>query len=130
MIKLLIDGGLIFTLPMTIIFMVNLVLIARGGVFILKEKFKNQQEARRWIDAVKYIAILLLTLGILGQIVGLYSAFEVIGEKKILLDPIILIQGIRVSSITTLLGLTYFTISYIAWLLMIWKLNGKFNYTS
>ncbi len=129
MLKLLIDGGVIFTVPMTILFMINILLIAKGAVYIIKHKFQNQHAAKRWIDPIKYIGIFLLSLGILGQLIGLYSAFDAIAQKKILIDAKIMIDGIRVSSITTILGLTYFVVSYGAWLLMDLKLKNSTSQT-
>ena len=118
MMKLLYEGGPIFTFPMTLIFMINLVLIARNLAFAYGGKFKSEEDALKWINPVKYIAIFLLTAGIFGQIIGLYSAFEAIETGTVEITPQLLAFGIRVSSITTLLGLCYFLISYIGWFVL------------
>lgn len=110
--KLLLDGGPIFTFPMTLIFLANIVLIVRNIAFYYSGKLQLTQNGNAWVNAVKHIGVILLTLGILGQIIGLYSAFEVIESGKMEITPSILAGGIRVSSITTLLGLAYFVISY------------------
>jgi hypothetical protein len=118
MMKLLYEGGPIFTYPMTLILMINLVLIARNFAYLFGGKFNNQQEALRWINPVRYIAIFILTAGILGQIIGLYSAFAAIEAKVVEITPELLAGGIRVSSITTLLGLSYFLICYASWFIL------------
>lgn len=123
MIDFLIQGGPLFTFPMTLIFLVNVVLMARAVAFLYGGKFKNKVGARHSIDLVKYIGVFLLTVGILGQIIGLYSAFATIETMQIEVSPALMAGGIRVSSITTLLGLGYFLISYAVWLLLTIQLN-------
>ena len=118
MVKLLLDGGPIFTFPMTLIFLINLVLIARNFAFAYGGKFTSEEDALRWINPVKYIAIFLLTSGIFGQIIGLYSAFEAIETGAVEITPELLAFGIKISSITTLLGLGYFLISYAGWFVL------------
>ena len=113
--KLLYEGGPVFTYPMTILFLVNLVLIARNLAYLYGSRFRDENSAGKWIDPVKYIGIFLLAAGILGQVIGLYSAFEVIESGKIEISPELLAGGIRVSSITTLFGLGYFLISFAGW---------------
>lgn len=115
MIDFLIMGGPIFTFPMTLIFLINIVLMARNFTYLRSGKFKKEDSAYVWVDSVKYIGIFLLAVGILGQIIGLYSAFEVIEANQIEISPALMAGGIKVSSITTLLGLAYFLISYAAW---------------
>jgi hypothetical protein len=117
MIELLIQGGPVFTFPMTLIFLINIVLIARYGALLLGDKFENQQSAFQAIDVIKYIGIFLVTTGILGQLIGLYSAFAMI-EQMGDINPGMLAGGLRISSITTLIGLVYFLISYGSWFIL------------
>ena len=127
MMKLLYEGGPIFTFPMTLIFIINLILIARSVAYLFGNKYPNHSAAMKWIDPVRYIGIFLLTTGILGQIIGLYSAFEAIAIGQVDISPAMLAGGIRVSSITTLLGLTYFLISFACWFGMKIKANSLNN---
>lgn len=115
MIDFLIQGGPLFTFTMTSIFLINVILIARSAAFLHGGKFSSRIQARRWIDPVKHIGIFLLTVGILGQIIGIYSAFKVIEMMQIEVSPALMAGGLRVSAITTLLGFAYFLISYISW---------------
>ena len=124
MMSLLNQGGPIFTYPMTLIFLATLVLMARNFSYAYSGKFKDKETALTWINPVKYAGVFLLTAGILGQVIGLYSAFEAIEMNKIDISPEMLAGGIRVSSITTLLGLGYFLISYLGWSLLRSKVNA------
>jgi len=118
MIDLLIEGGVLFTFPMTLIFLIGIALAVRCYIFLNSERFKTAIDAQQAVDTVKYLGIIVLTLGILGQFIGLYEAFKVIQQGDLEITPAILAGGIRVSSITTILGLTYFIFSYTAFLLL------------
>lgn len=72
-------------------------------LLLLFSAFKLQE----W---VKEIGILALATGILGQIIGLYAAFEAI-EAAADISPAMLAGGLKVSLITTIYGLLIFVIS-------------------
>lgn len=116
MIDFLIIGGPIFTFPMTLLFLVNIALAVRAFIFINNDRFASAHAASKAVDTVKYVGVVLLTLGILGQIIGLYGAFQAIEAMDVDINPAMLAGGIKVSSVTTLLGLTYFILSYVGWL--------------
>jgi hypothetical protein len=92
MIDLFYQGGPLF---MTILTLVLL------GVLVSFWKFPN------WI---KELGILALSIGVLGQIIGLYSAFKGI-EQMGEVSQAMMAGGLKVSSITTIYGLLIFIIS-------------------
>ena len=118
MIDFLIEGGLVFTLPMTLIFFINIALGVRCYIFLNANRFKDTFDAQKAISTVKYVATIVLTLGILGQVIGLYEAFKVISQGNFEITPQLMAGGIRVSSITTILGLSYFIVSYAIFLIL------------
>ncbi len=61
---------------------------------------------------VKEFGILALTFGILGQIIGLYSAFSAM-EQAPDVSPSMLAGGLKVSTITTLYGFLIFIVSLV-----------------
>jgi len=122
MIDFLIEGGLLFTMTLTTLLLANILLIARNLSFIYTNKSKSSLDAMMWINYVKYLGILALTISILGQLIGLYSAFEAI-EKMGDIPPNLLAGGLRVSSITTLYGFGIFVFSYFVWMLLKIKAN-------
>jgi len=67
----------------------------------------------RQLGFIKSAGLLALVLGVLGQMIGLYSAFAAI-EQMGSVSPAMLAGGLKVSSITTLWGL----ISYVICLLI------------
>ncbi len=76
----------------------------------------NSEQFLQKASRIKSIGTLALVFGILGQFIGLYSAFATI-EKMGAVSPEILAGGLRVSSITTIYGLIIFIICYLLWLI-------------
>ncbi len=126
MIKLISDGGPLFTIPLVLFFLINVVLITRNATLLYSNKFDSIDIAKKSIEYIKYIGILAFSWGLLGQLIGLYSAFEFIQQSGGI-DPKILMAGIRVSSITTVIGLSIFVISYAGWILLTVRMNKTFS---
>ena len=68
--------------------------------------------AWKFPEWVKEVGILALALGILGQVIGLYSAFEGI-EQAGGVSQEMLAGGLKVSSITTAYGLIIYILSIV-----------------
>ena len=92
MIDLFYEGGPLFMSILTIILI---------GLLVSTWKFPQY---------VNEIGILALSLGILGQIIGLYSAFKGI-EQMGQVSQEMMAGGLKVSSITTIYGLIIYIIS-------------------
>ena len=92
MIDLFYQGGPLFMSVLTLVLL---------GVLVSFWKFPN------W---TKELGILALALGILGQIIGLYSAFKGI-EQMGEVSQAMMAGGLKVSSITTIYGLLIYIIS-------------------
>ena len=61
-------------------------------------------------NAVKQLGLLALAVGVLGQMIGLFGAFEAIESAGGVSQPM-LAGGLKVSSITTIYGLLIYVIS-------------------
>ena len=61
-------------------------------------------------NAVKQLGLLALAVGVLGQMIGLFGAFEAIESVGGVSQPM-LAGGLKVSSITTIYGLLIYVIS-------------------
>ena len=72
------------------------------------------RNAPQQLNYIKSIGLLAAITGILGQLIGLYSAFEYI-EMAGAVSPSILASGLRVSSITSIYGLIIFVVCYLMW---------------
>jgi len=86
-----------------------------------KENFKHQ------LSYVKSIGLFTMITGILGQLIGLLSAFQAIEEVGDI-SPAMLAGGLKVSMITTLYGVFIYLFSIVLWFLLdLWylKKSGK-----
>ena len=104
MLDLFYAGGTLFMTLLTILLI---------GVIVCFWKFPN------W---VKEIGLLALSIGILGQIIGLYGAFKAI-ELSGEVSQQIMVGGLKVSSITTIYGVLIYILSLILRLINKPKLN-------
>ena len=86
---------------------------------------KGNVASDRMIDLVKSIGLFALVFGVLGQLIGLYSAFEAI-EQVGEVSQAMLAGGLKVSSITTIYGVLIYLISYLIWFgLTSWNAKGN-----
>lgn len=109
MIELFQMGGLFFMTILTIEFALIL-------FFVAKQLLGHTSQ----IATVKGIGLLAIITGVLGQLIGLFSAFEAI-QNMGSVSPALLAGGLKVSMITTIYGAMIYLVSVILGLL----LNGK-----
>ena len=88
----------------------TLILLSLIAVFVMSIiKKRNEKQLNQSVQWLKSIGTLGLVVGILGQLMGLFTAFSVI-ETAQGISPAILIGGLKVSLITTLYGLLIYII--------------------
>ena len=66
---------------------------------------------------IKSLGLFTMISRILGQLVGLYAAFEAI-ERAHDISPAIIFGGLKVSMITTLTGILFYLVSIILWFVL------------
>ena len=71
---------------------------------------------------IKEVGLLALSFGILGQVIGLYSAFKAI-EQMGQVSQEMVVGGLKVSSVTTMYGLIIYILSLILRLINKPRLN-------
>jgi hypothetical protein len=95
----------------------SLISLAQIGMFVA---MVLHQRGKANKTAIREFGLLALAIGILGQLIGLYSGFVAI-ESMGSISPTILISGLQVSMITTFEGLIGFVISRIYLLFISFK---------
>ena len=112
MFKLFSQGGPLF---MGILTLILLALLAVFVTSLLKKGDEKQLlQSTQWL---KSLGTLGLVVGVLGQLIGLYSAFSVM-ETSQGISPAILAGGLKVSLITTLYGLLIYIIHLLCSMLL------------
>lgn len=110
-------GGPLFMGILTGILTIVLVMAVFYLVMVLRKDYKDLEETRKRLSYIKSIGLFGLVTGILGQMIGLYSAFSAI-EKAMDVSPAIMAGGLKVSMITPMYGVVIFLLSYLLWLLI------------
>ena len=70
----------------------------------------KKEASSKDLNLIKSVGLLAVVVGVLGQMIGLFSAFEAI-EQMGSVSPQMLAGGLKVSSITTIYGLIIYTVS-------------------
>ena len=115
MFELFYMGGTLFMSILTLIFVAMIITAFITGLPVLKGEIDDTTVASRKISYVKSIGLFGLVVGVLGQMIGLYSAFQAI-EMMGDVSPALLAGGLKVSMITTLYGMLIYMISFLIWL--------------
>lgn len=115
MFDLFMMGGPLFMGMITIIFVAGLAVAVKSLLSAVNGGSENDAgQTYRLLGYVRSIGLLCLVTGILGQMIGLFSAFEAI-EQMGSVSPALLAGGLKVSSITTIYGMLCFVICYLAY---------------
>lgn len=113
MMNLFYMGGPLFMGILTLVFIAMVSVAFVNGLPVLKGNIS--EDSPRKIAYVKSVGLFALIFGILGQLIGLFSAFEAIELLEVDISPALLAGGFKVSMITTLYGLIIYVVSLLLW---------------
>lgn len=116
MFNLLIEGGLLFMLPLALMLLANLAIIS----FALINKVSNKEIHPVTFEIIKHIGLLAFVWGIFGTMTGLYAAFSDLSAMTEALPFPVIMGGLKVALITALFGSIIFIISMSAYLGLRW----------
>ena len=118
MMDLFYKGGPLFMGILTTICAVMIGVAIINGMLILKGTSNEANANSRRLAYIKSVGLFALVVGLLGQLIGLYSAFSAIELHEVDVSPAMLAGGFKVSMITTLYGLIIYALSLIIWMLL------------
>ncbi len=110
MARLFYEGGPLFMGILTLVFFV---LIIQTVITWMQSDRKNRFDTN--CSLIRGIGLFGLIFGILGQLIGLYEAFEAIQQIGDI-SPALVAGGLKISMITTLYGFVIFLIAQLIWL--------------
>ena len=102
---------------LTIIALFAFVVAIINAIPIFTHKVAEVSVTRHKLGYIKSLGLLALVFGLLGQLIGLYSAFQAI-ETMGEVTPAMLAGGLKVSSIPSLYGMIIFVLTYLIWFLL------------
>lgn len=117
MFDLFVMGGPLFMSIVTIGLILVLIATVRGVMLIFGTGDHPEEFIRGQLGLIKSAGLFAAVCGVLGQMIGLYSAFDAI-EQIGSVSPAMLAGGLKVSSITTLYGLIVYVIALGSWLML------------
>ena len=115
-------GGTLFMGVLTLLLLIIFCIAVVSAVGMSRGKPQNYGHTAHQLRYIKDVGLLALVFGLLGQSIGLYSAFQHI-EAVGNVSTSMLAAGLRVSSISTLYGFSIFLISYLVWMVLDLWLN-------
>lgn len=117
MISLFYQGGVLFMSIVSLGLVSALVFSIKSFVNIFIKKVDDQSSIRQSVDLIKSSGLFAAVTGILGQLIGVYSAFSSI-EQAGSVSPEILMSGLKISSICTIYGLMIYALSLLIWFVL------------
>ena len=113
-------GGSLFMSILTILLVIIVAVSVYFAISIANGKAADKESFRHQLRYIKSLGLFTMITGILGQLVGLFSAFVAI-EAAADISPSMLASGLKVSLITTLTGMIIYLISIAIWFVLdIW----------
>jgi biopolymer transport protein ExbB/TolQ len=110
-------GGSLFMSILTILLVIILAVSVYYALAIASGKAAEKTNFKHQLKYIKSLGLFTAITGILGQLIGLFSAFTAI-EQMGDISPSILSGGLKISLITTLTGVVIYLISIVIWFLL------------
>ena len=125
MLELFYMGGPLFMGILTLIFIAMISVSLINGLPVLRGGSESPEHSARRIAYIRSVGLFALIFGLLGQLIGLFSAFQAIELGQVNVSPTIMAAGFKVSMITTLYGLIIYVISLLIWFGLSWRLERE-----
>ncbi len=97
----------------------TLLLFVIIGSIIYSLASKQADKLNERLTYIKYVGIIALTFGILGQVMGIQQIFSYLGEVGSV-KPHVMYGGLRVTTIPTVYGMLIFMLSLLPMLTVKW----------
>lgn len=117
-------GGPLFMGILTAILIIMVAWTVYHLIPVISQKEVNISKSKSKLKHIKTIGTFGLVTGILGQLIGLYQAFDVL-EKMGNVSQSLLAGGLKVSMITNLYGIFIFLFSLILWFISDFIISKK-----
>jgi biopolymer transport protein ExbB/TolQ len=114
MLRNLIEGGIYFMLPIYIMWVINIILTGIIIYRFFREETKSRTGLKPLSELVLFLGSFAFLFGVLGQIVGLMQALQVIPQIQDV-SPALLAGGFRVSLLAPAYGFVLLLLSYTVW---------------
>lgn len=111
-------GGPVFMGILTVILLMILIISGISFIVVYTRKINNSEETLRKINRIRAAGLFALIIGILGQLIGLFSAFRAIKLGEVEASLSLFTEGFRISMITSIYGVLIFSFSMLIWFVL------------
>ncbi len=115
MMDLFYKGGPIFMSILSLI----LVVILSASAFVLFSIFYTRagrlDKRFKGIELIKSLGLLALVIGLLGQLIGLFSAFRAVKMGEVESTSTLFAEGFKVSMVSSIYGVVIFGFTMVVW---------------
>ena len=107
---------------LSLLLLIMLIVAVINGMPLFRVASDSKGDVFRKLGYIKSLGLLALVVGVMGQLIGLYYAFNAV-EAADDISPAILAGGLKVSLIATIYGFFIFILSYLIWFVLSYKLR-------
>ncbi len=119
------NGGPVFMGVLSLIFIIMMAVSVINGIPVLKGEIEDPEEASKKLSYIKSIGLFAFIIGLLGQLIGLFSAFRAIELEAVEASPSLIAAGFKVSMISSIYGLIIYALSLGIWFGLNFALHRK-----
>jgi hypothetical protein len=101
------EGGMEFMAPLSLLFLIIILLAVYSFLSLVNKKFVNA----KFVELIHQLGMFALAFGVFGTVVGLFQAFRSLSETKEVLPVAVIYGGLKVALITALYGMIIFLFS-------------------
>ena len=109
-----IEGGPYFMFPLSLLFLINIIIFIYVLIAVIQKKHFNAI----WLESIKQIGGLAAAWGTWSTIYGLFQAFDAIEASTDVIPFPVICGGLKVASLTVLYGLIIFCLSLISYIIL------------
>lgn len=110
---------------LSLIFIIMIAASVINGIPVLKGEIEDREEVSKKLGYIKSIGLFAFIIGLLGQLIGLFSAFRAIELEMVEATPGLIAAGFKISMISSIYGLIIYAISLAIWFGLNFALQRK-----
>ena len=103
---------------LTLILVIVIVFSVVNIITISSRKVTNYDDISRRINRIPSLGLLAFVLGLIGQLIGLFTAFRAFRMGAVETSTSVFLEGFRISMVTTVYGLLIGSFSLMVWFLL------------
>lgn len=117
------NGGVVFMGILSLVLLTILIITLSIFIYLLTDKKNNHEKIIIKINQIKSLGLFAMIFGLLGQLIGLFSAFRAIKLGEVQVTPSFFLEGFRISMISSIYGILIFAVSFLIWLVFKYALK-------